>query len=336
MKSNDLMRYVQAFFHEYLIEQRGLSQNTVLAYRDTLKLFFASESKRQNKNVANLSLDDLTVDSVLLFLKQIENERKNSLSTRNSRLAALRTLARFLITKDLLRAGEYQRIIALPLKKAPHKLIDYLEVEEINAIVNAIDLNHSRGQRDNTLLGLLYNTGARVQEICDLEVSSIRFGKLPVVTLTGKGRKTRQVPIWPETAELLITHLANSGLKNAPTSHVFLNANGQPLGRFGVRHIINKWSQKAAINCPSLKNKTIGPHTYRHSLAMHLLQAGVDLSIIKSWLGHVSLTTTHSYVAIDMNMKREVLDACSPAGNSRSIAELQGRNKDILSWLESI
>ena len=247
MKNNKLMIYVQAFFREYLVEQRGLSQNTVLAYRDTLKLFFSFESKRQKKHVANLELEDFTVDSVLLFLEKIENERGNCLSTRNSRLAALRTLARFFMIKDLVRAGEYQRIIALPLKKAPHKLIDYLEVEEINAIVNAIDLNHSRGKRDNTLLSLLYNTGARVQEICDLKVSSIRFGKLPAVTLIGKGRKTRQVPIWAETAELLLAHIADNGLDKNPSSHVFLNANGQPLGRFGVRYIIKKWSKKQPL-----------------------------------------------------------------------------------------
>ena len=336
MKSNKLMIYVQDFFQEYLVEQRGLSQNTVLAYRDTLKLFFTFESKRQKKHVANLSLEDFTVDSVLLFLEKIEKERGNSLSTRNSRLAALRTLARYFMIKDLVRAGEYQRIIALPLKKAPHKLIDYLEVEEINAIVNAIDLNQRRGKRDNTLLSLLYNTGARVQEICDLKVSSIRFGKLPVVTLIGKGRKTRQVPIWTETAELLLHHLSDNGLIKVPDSHVFFNANGQPLGRFGVRHIVNKWSQKAATSCLSLNSKVIGPHTYRHSLAMHLLQAGVDLSIIKSWLGHVSLTTTHSYVAIDMNMKRAVLDACSPAEHSKTVAESLKANTDILSWLETI
>lgn len=336
MKNNKLMAFVQAFFQEYLGEQRGLSQNTVLAYRDTLKLFFAFESARQNKPVANLTLEDLNVDAVLLFLDQIENQRNNSIVTRNLRLAALKTLSRFLTTKDLLRAGEYQRIIALPLKKAQHKVIDYLEITEVDAIKNAIDLSHGRGQRDYALLNLLYNTGARVQEVCDLTVNSITFGKLPIVTLVGKGRKTRQVPIWPETAELLTNHLQNNQLLDKPTAYLFINANGQPLGRFGIRHIIKKWSQKAADDCPSLSKKTIGPHSYRHSLAMHLLQAGIDLSIIKSWLGHVNLATTHAYVEIDMNMKRDVLDAYSPAGKSKSIAGLLTRNKDILSWLESI
>jgi site-specific recombinase XerD len=336
MKSSKLMICVQAFFQEYLIEQRGLSQNTVLAYRDTLKLFFAFESARQRKPVAHLRLDDLNVNSVLLFLNQIESVRKNSILTRNSRLAALRTLSRFLTIKDLLRAGEYQRIIALPLKKAPRKVIDYLEIGEINAIKNAVDLGLRGGQRDYALLNLLYNTGARVQEICDLTVGAITFGSLPVVTLVGKGRKARQVPIWPETAEILISHLRNHELLDTPSANLFVNANGQPLGRFGIRYIIQKWSQKAASKWPSLRKKTIGPHTYRHSLAMHLLQAGVDLSIIKSWLGHVNLATTHAYVEIDMNMKRDVLDAYSPVGGSKSIAGLLSRNKDILSWLESI
>lgn len=333
---NKLMMLVQAFFQEYLIGHRGLSQNTVLAYRDTLKLFFAFESSRQNKPVANLTLEDLNADAVLLFLDQIENQRNNSIVTRNLRLAALKTLSMFLTSKDILRAGEYQRIIALPIKKAPRKVIGYLEIAEINAIKDAINLNHRGGQRDYVLLNLLYNTGARVQEICDLTVNSITFGNLPVVTLVGKGRKTRQVPIWPETTELLTNHLQNNPLLDKPTANLFINANGQPLGRFGVRYIIKKWSHIAEDHCPGLRNKTIGPHTYRHSLAMHMLQAGIDLSIIKSWLGHVNLATTHAYVEIDMNMKRKVLNAYSPVGESKSITGLLSRNKDILSWLESI
>ncbi len=336
MKNNKLMVLVQAFFQEYLVSHRGVSQNTVLAYRDSLKIFFTFESSRQKKSVAKLTLDDINAGSVLLFLDQIENQRNNSIVTRNLRLAALRTFAMFLMTEDLLHAGEYQRIIALPTKKALHKAIDYLEIDEVNAIAAAINLNHRSGQRDYVLLNLLYNTGARVQEICDLTVSSLTFGSLPIVTLIGKGRKTRQVPMWPETAEMLSTYLQNNQLQGEPAKGLFSNSNGQPLGRFGVRYIVKKWSHKAAENCPSLRKKRIGPHTYRHSLAMHLLQAGVDLTIIKSWLGHVNLATTHVYVEIDMNMKRQVLDKYSPVGESKPITGLLSRNKDILTWLESI
>ena len=335
-KANNLMLFVQGFFQEYLVASRGLSQNTVMAYRDTLKLFFVFESSRQNKSITKLVLDDVNADAVLLFLNQLENKRNNSIVTRNLRLASLKTFSLFLTTKDVLRAAEYQRIMALPLKKAPHKVIDYLEVNEINALVGKFDHENRSEQRDHVLLSLLYNTGARVQEICDLTVSSITFGHLPVVTLIGKGNKTRRVPIWQDTAKLLTNYLQGNQLMDKPTAKLFLNACGQPLGRFGIRYIIKKRVKIAAKYCSSLKTKNIGPHTFRHTIAMHLLQAGIDLSIIRSWLGHVNLQTTHAYVEIDLEMKRKVLNAYSPFDCSTSLKGVLNRNKDILTWLQSI
>jgi len=335
-KMNKLMMYVQSFFQQYLVVDRGLSQNTVMAYRDSLKLFFAFESSRQKKAATKLVLEDVNADAILLFLNQLELKRNNSIVTRNLRLASLKTFSLFLTTKDILRAGEYQRIMALPLKKAPHKMIDYLEVNEINAIIGDLNHEHRSGQRDHVLLSLLYNTGARVQEVCDLTVGSITFGPLPVVTLVGKGNKTRMVPIWQDTARLLTNYLHDNQLIDKPTAKLFFNACGKPLGRFGIRYIIKKQVKIASKNCPSLKSKRVGPHTFRHSIAMHLLQAGIDLSIIRSWLGHVSLETTHAYVEIDMEMKRKVLNAYSPTGESISLKGVLNKNQDILTWLESI
>jgi len=335
-KVNELMLLVQCFFQEYLTQDRGLSLNTVMAYRDTLKLFFTFESTRQKKAVAKLVLEDVNADAVLLFLNHLENQRNNSIVTRNLRLASLKTFSLFLTTKDVLRAGEYQRIMALPLKKAPHKVIDYLEVNEIKTIIGELNHDAKSERRDHALLNLLYNTGARVQEICDLTVSSISFGHPPVVTLVGKGNKTRMVPIWQDTAKLLMNYLLDNQLTDKPQAKLFMNACGQPLGRFGVRYIIKKRVKIAEKTCPGLKTKSIGPHTFRHTIAMHLLQAGIDLSIIRSWLGHVNLETTHAYVEIDMEMKRKVLDAYSPSGGSKSLQDVLDRNKDILSWLKSI
>lgn len=335
-KANTLMMLVQGFFQNYLVVDRGLSQNTVMAYRDTLKLFFAFECSRQKKSITKLVLDDVNADAVLLFLNQLESKRNNSIVTRNLRLASLKTFSLFLTTKDVLRAGEYQRIMALPLKKAPHKMIDYLEVDVIRAIIGDFNHENRNRQRDHVLLNLLYNTGARVQEICDLTVSSITFGKLPVVTLVGKGNKTRMVPIWQDTAKLLTDYLREYQLFDQPDAHLFLNACGQPLGRFGVRYIIKKRVELASKKHPDLKLKSIGPHTFRHSIAMHMLQAGVDLSIIRSWLGHVNLQTTHAYVEIDMEMKRKVLNAYLPSSESKSLKGVLDKNKDVLAWLESI
>ncbi len=334
--SNKLMALVQMFFQQYLVVDRGLSQNTVMAYRDSLKLYFSFECTRQNKSINKLVLDDVNADAILLFLKQIENKRNNGIVTRNLRLAALKTFSLFLTTKDLSRAGEYQRIMALPLKKAPHKMIDYLEVNEIDAIIGKLDAKNSCDERDYVLLSLLYNTGARVQEVCDLTVGSISFGSMPFVTLVGKGNKTRMVPIWKETETLLKNYLLGQQLDSNPTSKLFLNSRGQPLSRFGVRYIINKRVKIAEQRLPSLKEKTIGPHTFRHSIATHLLQAGVDLSVIRSWLGHVSLQTTHAYVEIDMKMKQKVLDSYSRPEDASSLHKVLNRNKDILTWLDSI
>jgi len=335
-KVNTLMMLVQGFFQNYLVVDRGLSQNTVMAYRDTLKLFFAFECSRQKKSITKLVLDDVNADAILLFLNQLESKRNNSIVTRNLRLAALKTFSLFLTTKDVERSGEYQRIMALPLKKAPHKAIDYLEVSEIKSIIDGFNFENRNDQRDQVLLNLLYNTGARVQEICDLTVNSITFGRLPVVTLVGKGNKTRMVPIWQDTANLLMSYLRKNQILDQPEASIFLNACGQPLGRFGVRYIIKKRVKLAAENCPGLKSKSIGPHTFRHTIAMHLLQAGVDLSIIRSWLGHVNLQTTHAYVEIDMEMKRKVLNAYSPSGKSNSLKGVLDKNKDVLAWLNSI
>jgi site-specific recombinase XerD len=335
-QENKLMPLVQSFFQEYLAVHRGLSQNTIMAYRDALKIFFAFESSRQSKSAVKLTLDDLNAETVLSFLNQIENERNNSIVTRNLRLAALRTFCLYLTTKDTLRVGEYQKIIALPIKRTPRKVVNYLAVDEVKSILGSIDRKDLSGQRDYVLLNLLYNTGARVQEICDLKVSSIAFGHIPIVTIVGKGKKTRHIPIWPETAKLLQNYLNVKQISEQPNAYLFMNLQGKPLGRFGVRYIINQRCQSAEVHCPNLKNKNIGPHTFRHTIAMHFLQAGIDLSIIKSWLGHVSLATTHGYVEIDMEMKRKALKSCVPASTSQSLKKLLDKNKDVLTWLGSL
>jgi len=335
-KSNKLMLLVQCFFQEYLVIDRGLSPNTVMAYRDTLMLFFTMQCTKQKILVTKLTLDDVNADSVLLFLSQLESERNNTVATRNMRLASIKTFSLFLMTKDIVRAGEYQRIMALPLKKAPHKIIDYLEIDEINAIISQSAANNIKSQRDHTLLKVLYNTGARVQELCDLTVSSITLDHLPVVTLFGKGNKARMVPIWNDTANLLTSYLRERKIIEKPDAKLFLNACGQPIGRFGVRYIIRKYVALAEENCPSLKSKTIGPHTFRHTIAMHLLQAGIDLTVIRSWLGHVSLQTTHSYVEIDMDMKRKVLNTFTNTETSVGLQDVLNKNKDVLTWLASI
>jgi len=332
--SRFLLPRVQAFFTEYLTVHRGLSPNTVKAYRDALKLFFTFVSGHSKRAATQLVLENLTVKAVLAFLADIETRRGNSVVTRNLRLAAIKALATYLIGQDVLCAGEYQRIAAIPAKRAPHRTMGYLEVTEVQAILNGIDRNAPSGERDYVLLNLLYNTGARVQEICDLRIASLRLETPAIVTIVGKGRKTRHVPLWKETAQLLRDYLRRH--TRTAEQALFLNARGTPLGRFGVRHILQVRVRKASRACHSLKDRRIGPHTMRHTTAMHLLQAGVDLSVIRSWLGHVNLSTTHGYVEIDLEMKRKALAACRAQGKPKDLKPLMNRHRDVIRWLASI
>jgi len=335
-QSKALLQYVQHFFQNYLSQDRGLSPNTILAYRDALKLFLTFVATFKSKSVSKLVLEDLDASAVLAFLKDIEHARKNGAVTRNLRLAALKTFFSFLITKDTLRVGQYQRIISIPLKRAPKPLMGYLEVNEVKTILNTIDRKSVSGQRDYVLLKFLYNTGARVQEACDISVGAFQLKEPSWVMITGKGCKKRQVPLWPETAALLKTYITNQTLFDKPEAKLFVNSQGKPITRFGIRHIIQRRIVRAIPQCPSLAARKIGPHTFRHATAMHLLQAGVDLTVIKSWLGHVNLATTHAYVEIDLEMKRKALSMCRPVEESKALQQLIKNNHDVISCLQSI
>jgi integrase/recombinase XerD len=191
----ELMHYIQKFFQDYLKAHRGLSSNTVLGYRDAIKLFLSFLSKHTRRGTARLQLDDLNAENVLSFLDDIEKTRQCSVATRNLRLSALRTFFGYLVTQDTVHAGQYQRVISIPIKRSSRQMMGYLEVREVKAVINRIDRKEATGRRDYALLNFLYNTGARVQEACDLRIENIHFEPPPLVTITGKGRKTRQVPL---------------------------------------------------------------------------------------------------------------------------------------------
>ena len=335
-KSNTLLYHVQYFFQTHLTQERGLSANTIFAYRDTLRLFLEFVAAFKSKPITKLALEDLHADAALAFLKDIEDIRKNSAVTRNLRLAALRTFFSYMITKDTLRVGQYQKVISIPLKKAPKLPMGYLEVQEVEAILNAINQDSSCGQRDYALIKLLYNTGARAQEVCDLSVGTLQLQTPAWVTITGKGSKIRQVPLWTETSILLKTYLKNRAILDQAEAKLFVNSRGEKLTRFGIRHIIRTRIAKAIPQCPSLATKKIGPHSFRHTTAMHLLQAGVDLTVIKSWLGHVCLSTTHAYVEIDLEMKRKALSICHPIEDSKGLQQILKKNHDVISWLKAL
>jgi integrase/recombinase XerD len=324
---------VKRFFSDYLPVQKGLAANTIAAYRDSLKLLLCYAADRRKKAVEELTVEDLDEPLVLAFLEHLESARGCSARTRNARLAAIRAFFGFLARENPLLLPQCQAIRAIPLKRHEHKTMTYLEENETQAVLDAVAGTARTGIRDQALLLVLYNTGARVSEIAHLKVDDLRLDDVPQVRLLGKGRKERSCPLWPETAEALRVYLQERTPRDPRCEQVFLNANGSPLTRFGIRHILRKHVARAQDACPSLTNKRVSPHTLRHTTAMHLLRSGNEVNMVSYWLGHADINTTHVYVEIDMEMKRRMLEkAPSPAVNRAA----PWRQPAILDWLDSL
>lgn len=329
--------YVQSFFQDYLARQRGLSQNTVLSYRDCLKLLLGFVFEKTGIPVDKLSIIDFKVAEISAFLDHLENIRGNSTQTRNYRLAAIHAFFRFVGSQNPMVLAQCQQICSIPVKRTAHKAIQYLEYEELRAILDCVDRDSKNGLRDYAIFLFMYNTGARVQEVVNLREDDIRFITPQQVRLTGKGRKERACPLWHETVVALQNYLQKKGSDLPQDQMVFLNSNGVPITRFGIRYLLRCYADKAIKSCPSLKNKTITPHTMRHTTAMHLLQSGNDIFVIKDWLGHASVETTHGYVEINMKMKRAALETCQvPSLNSTAKRQAKWMEPDILRWLDDL
>lgn len=304
-KPNSLLSLTQSFFFSYLQSTRGASSHTVRAYRDTLKLLFLFLAGWKRKQVADLDLDDFQAEAVLAFLDHIESKRSNSAVTRNCRLAAIRGFAQHLLRNDVTRAGQYGRILAIRNKRAIHHAIAYLEPAEARALIAAVDTRSRCGARDHALLLLLYNTGARVSEILALRASDLRLERPRHVRLLGKGRRERICPLWPETAAALKRIIRNESGGDI----LFQSHRGTPLTRDGVAYLLKKYVRVAAKARPDWRVSRVTPHMLRHSCAVALLQAGVDVSVIRDYLGHASVGTTSRYITTNLQMKRRVLDA---------------------------
>jgi integrase/recombinase XerC len=337
MSKDNLATHIRSFFEQHLVSQRGLSSHTVLAYRDTMKLFIAFAASHRRKSPTNLSLEDLSTDTVRRFLEHLEHVRKNAASTRNHRLAAIHSFFQYLAAVDPRYLAHAQSIVAIPFKRRDHRVPEYLERDEVQAIFAQINGRTIWGQRDDALLRLLYNTGMRVQELVTLDVNHMRFSRPYTVRIFGKGRKERTCPLWKETVEALKIYLEARSIRWNETVPLFVNVEGNRLTRFGVRYIIARRVADAGKICPTLLTRNVTPHTFRHTTAMHLLQSNVDLSMIRSWLGHASIQTTHGYVEIDLEMKRKTLQSCKKLipTKKKSRASWQ-KTPDILSWLSGL
>jgi site-specific recombinase XerD len=328
---------LRAFFSQHLPLTRGLSPRTVLSYRDTFVLLLRFLAVHHGCGVVDLELQHLRADDVLTFLDHLETERKNSVATRNARLAAIQAFARFLATRDPEWVEDAQRLLAVPTKRGPTRAVDYLEGNEIGAMLDAVSHQRPEHVRDRALLLTLFNTGARVQELLDIRASDLQLDRPTFVRLLGKGRKERLCPLWPETADALRALLGSARPSTAEAGPIFRNHRGEPMTRFGVRYLLRRYAERARIAAPTLAAKRVHPHSYRHSSAVHLLRAGVDLVTISHWLGHASVETTNRYAAIDLETKRKALEQAGPVGTASESALTAWRtDSSVLHWLEAL
>jgi len=335
-KSNTLGMSMKDFFHNYLLQLRGVSPNTILSYRDTMKLLLRFVADEKKISVSDLAIEDIGVSEVIAFLDHLEKDRNNGVGTRNIRLSAIHTFFRYVAAIHPENLGQSQRILSIPSKRMSTPTVEYLDFEEIMAVLKAIDRSNRDGRRDYALLTLMFNTGARVQEILDLKGNDLQLTNPCSVRIHGKGGKGRICPIWPETAKILREYLEEQEIDPRRPVTVFTNHNGDPLSRFGVRYILSKHVQKAAQGLPSLRSKHLHPHSIRHSTAVHLLKSGVDLSTIAHWMGHSSINTTNKYASVDLGMKLNALAKAKPLRDETLAQPSWRQNPDILAWLESL
>jgi len=335
-----LARAVRRFFTEYLPGQRGLSAHTVHSYRDTLVLFLRFTATDARCKIERLDLGDVTADRVIAFLKHLETERHNSIATRNARLAGVHTFVRFLCGAHPDSLAPLQAVLAIPFKRGAHELpMEYFERDEIAAFLGSIARGTTRGARDYALFALLFNTGARVQEILNVRVSDVRLDPPHHVRLTGKGNRVRLCPIWPGTAKLLRAYVESERIAdgNATATYLFSNQRGEPLTRFGVRYLLRRYLAAATAAAPTLKGKRLHPHSLRHTTAIHLLKAGVDFATIGQWLGHASLNTTMRYARADLDLKRAALSQAFPGALAPpSAGQVRIDSADLVGWLRRL
>lgn len=329
-----LLRLVESYINDHLRRVRGASPNTVRAYAHALRLFFIFLARHTGRPVAKLGLGDIAVDGVLAFLDDLESARGNTPGTRNCRLAAVRGFVEHLLRHDLERAGQYQRVLSVRSKKARTRTIDYLEPEHVRALLAEPDRRKASGVRDYALLVFLYNTGARISEALGVTPADLHLAVPRYVRLHGKGRKERICPLWPETAQVLARIVNPDGGAAAP---IFRNARGGILTRDGAAYLIEKYVKLAARKVDALQRRHVTPHVLRHSCAVALLQAGVDITVIRDYLGHASVATTSRYISTNVQMKREALDAFwRRAGISRRGQRRWQPKPDVIAFLASL
>jgi len=301
---------LQAYFTDYLMRERNLSPNTVANYRDTFRLVIAFAQKYLNKPPTKLAIHDLDAAFVVCFLDHLEKERGITPQSRNVRLAAIHSFFNYVALQEPAAGAVAQRVLAIKSKRFARKPVEFLTQTEIDALIAAPDQTLWSGRRDRTLLLLAVQTGLRVSELIGLRCQDVSLEAGAHVRCTGKGRKTRCIPLRKETVAALRAWMRER--KDQPDDALFPNARGQSLSRDGVEYMLAKHVSAVQKRCPSLKDKRVSPHVLRHSTAMNLLQHGVDRSVIALWLGHESMETTQMYLHANLELKEQALAKTQP------------------------
>ena len=332
-KSDLLGPWVRRFLLEYLVGERNFAENTRRSYRDTLALLIPCIADATHRTVDRLCIGDLAADRVRQFLNHLEQARACRVTTRNQRLAALHSLARFIGGRSPEHLAWCSEICSIPFKKAPHEGVCYLEKPEMDALLADPNISTRQGFRDHTVLLFLYNSGARASEAVGVTVGDLDLpdASQASVRLMGKGSKVRRCPLWASTAGALKTLIGD----RPATAAVYVNRRGHALTRYGVHDLVARHGRTVAHRLPSLQHKRLSPHTIRHTTATHLLRAGVDINTIRAWLGHVSVDTTNVYAEIDLATKAKALDKCAILPHSEG-PPVWKDNQDLLVFLRSL
>jgi site-specific recombinase XerD len=328
-----------SFFNDHLRLQRGLRPNSITSYADAMRLFLQFAAATSKKKITQLRLDDLEAEVLSQFLNSLEERRSNTAQSRNQRLAALRTFFEYIGQRFPERLGQAQKVAVIPRKRAQPPETIFLERDEIEDTLAGLPADGRQALRDRTLLLFLYNTGARVQEAADLRASDLHFVPTPRVHLHGKGDKWRVCPLWAETAELLNRVLIEHGKEGPPDRPVFTGATAAALTRFGIYKIIRRHTTQVIKKRSDGRLRAVSPHVWRHSTAVHLLEAGVEVNVIRAWLGHASLETTNRYAEITLRTKKAALEKCTvPSAADERIPRKPVWQSDsaLLNWLQSL
>ncbi len=335
--------WIRRYFTEYLVTVRNKSHNTRLCYRDCMRMLLTYTAEQKKKRIDCLLVSDFKEDTLLSFLNYLEKERGCSVKSRNNRRSAIMTFFNFIAVYEPEYVELSRMAHLVPLKKTFAKaksngqvepLVCYLTKEEMAALLEAPDLSTEQGRRDYALLMFLYNSGARASEATNLLIKNIIFPKNTKddgrVTILGKGGKVRTCPLWASTLNLLRPLVDGREL----TENVFLNRCGEPITRFGVYDMVDRYAKRASGKMPSIKDKHVSPHTIRHTTASMMLSAGIDINTIRAWLGHVSVNTTNIYAEVDLRMKAQAVKICKV--NDKPVKKQWKKNKDLLDFLNNI